>query len=269
MAIVVLRNLSSLVAALFFVIAFKISAGAPTEFLHASEPKDSEPKDVIPANLGDHVFVAAGEQIRYTFHVFDLEFYVANASSLWGRNLTADELIESAPGEATLRYDIVSPLVTKERIGQAVEDKVKSLVSSDEWKSIDGVFVERLQQGPFKGVGAVIEMRLGKDGVRISMDGKDMGYVASVALPVALLSIYFDEQASNQDFVKATLENLATGLPDSNDPINVVRDSKASFLRNVIVGCGSLLGAGCLLGCICCCRRCFSCRIESCLLAHM
>merc|ERR1712125_78214 len=81
-----------------------------------------------------------------------------------------------------------------------------------------------------------MEMALDTDGVRIKMDGKEMGKTMSSALPRALLSIYFDKDASNQAFVEECLKRIADGLPDTATSTNIVKDRSAVSMVHLVIG---------------------------------
>eukprot|EP00928_Gymnodinium_smaydae_P041599 TRINITY_DN28130_c0_g1_i1.p1 TRINITY_DN28130_c0_g1~~TRINITY_DN28130_c0_g1_i1.p1 ORF type:complete len:271 (+),score=41.01 TRINITY_DN28130_c0_g1_i1:70-882(+) len=228
--------------------------------LSAAQPSSSSNTAEIPSRIADRVLVAMGEQIRMkTIHVYDLGIYLSETSSLWGTNVTRGGLIQEAVA-CTLRYEVTCQYVTSELLSEAIADDVKGRVSAIEFADIDGVFAPMMQKGPFSGVGSVIYLELYHDGVRIIVNGQDMGKVMSSALAKAVFSIYFDENAEQQDFVAATLQRISDGLPPADWKPTLLVDEDAARLRMwlwvglAVLIFGSVICCSCIVW-LCCTRR--------------
>eukprot|EP00928_Gymnodinium_smaydae_P026832 TRINITY_DN20946_c0_g1_i2.p1 TRINITY_DN20946_c0_g1~~TRINITY_DN20946_c0_g1_i2.p1 ORF type:complete len:297 (-),score=61.06 TRINITY_DN20946_c0_g1_i2:298-1131(-) len=234
------------------------SAAAAPRFLSESSNASTALVEVpsrfqSPRHAVERVCVASGEQVRYTIHVFDLTLYLEKDSRLWGSENTAEEIIERGPGFITLRYDVVSPFVTRERFGPAVERAIKGRMNDTEWIEIDGKLVDILTSGPFNGVGSVIYVDLEEDGIRVIMSGTDMGKVKSSALPKALLAVYLDKDASNQAFVDEVVGQLANSTFGGAKLI----EADGFVLRlEVIITVGCTLALFFLTVTVCICWRC-------------
>eukprot|EP00931_Biecheleriopsis_adriatica_P061015 TRINITY_DN3666_c0_g1_i1.p1 TRINITY_DN3666_c0_g1~~TRINITY_DN3666_c0_g1_i1.p1 ORF type:complete len:290 (-),score=46.91 TRINITY_DN3666_c0_g1_i1:36-905(-) len=217
-----------LVAALPQTKRMQLTAGV-TERLHLGELAVQESTEEslrtsgnnIPSRVQDRVAVAAGEIVLLYNHVFDVTFYLAQNSSLWGRKVSSRELVDGAVGSSTLRFDVKSKLVTHSRLSDYWRGELKHRFHDR--KAVQQ-WARKLDHGPYKGVGSVIQFTLDKDGVQLIMEGEDQGKVESDSLSRAILDTYFDGRATNQEFRQVVLQRVQSGLPDADD-------SSVTFVR--------------------------------------
>eukprot|EP00928_Gymnodinium_smaydae_P045562 TRINITY_DN30362_c0_g4_i1.p1 TRINITY_DN30362_c0_g4~~TRINITY_DN30362_c0_g4_i1.p1 ORF type:complete len:284 (-),score=52.54 TRINITY_DN30362_c0_g4_i1:114-935(-) len=230
--------------------AWPLHAGAAPNLRRLSSKFESPEYD------SDLIFVASAEQVRFAIHVFDLTLYVNRASKLWGAKHTVEEVAAAGPGDISLRYDIVSPLVTPERFGPGLENALKPALSSAAWEELSGHFSEKVPKGTWQGADAVIYLDLDVDGVRLRVNGKDLGKVSCSEFSRALLHNYLTEP-SNAAFASEILKRLESPAPSPGSTVHGHLIHSGAFVMNykLLVGGLVLLVLAALLACVCCRRR--------------
>lgn len=139
----------------------------------------------FPLDIGERRFVSAAEMtisLPWPYpllRAYNVALYVDVNSSLWGRSNGINEMLSEMPGEATVVYNLTSAFLDNQRFAASCPP-MEVFMSNVSWASEAlGTLQTKYEGGPKFHEGSVIIVKLGKDGVRVWMDGTDAGKVES------------------------------------------------------------------------------------------
>lgn len=216
--------------------------------------------DKFPLWLNDRRLVAKFQRVYHGVHIFTVGVYLSRKCDIWGKAWQASsssELLESAVGNTTVRYEIVSKYLTRKMWAQDLIGKeiIEHYRGPKNERATMARLHERLTyKGPIFHTGAVLDFVLQDKGVWYFFNDQYIGKVGNHESSKAMLGAWVDERSS-EVFRDPVFNSLARGV-DGRSMDLVARTGEESLPAwSMLIGV--LISAGVALALAACCVCCY------------